>query len=125
MIKGIFSSILFNLVVICGHIQGLFHGFYSWFSVFLPLCPCFAAGEGLEYSGEPLIREESVEVEPSADGRSDTAGTTVQEEEEEKEKSPSPDQQSQESEVPWLNTPLFFVQVFIVFIKAAFVSNSH
>lgn len=58
----------------------------------------YAAGEGLEYQGEPLIREESVELDVSADGRPDVAGNQGQVEEE-KENSPSTDQQTQESEV--------------------------
>ncbi|KAG8001572.1 cGMP-inhibited 3' [Nibea albiflora] len=56
-----------------------------------------SAGEGLEYGGEPLIREESVEVDVSGDGRLDVGGNQGQAEEE-KEKSPSTDQQTQESE---------------------------
>ncbi|KAE8297004.1 cGMP-inhibited 3',5'-cyclic phosphodiesterase B [Larimichthys crocea] len=56
-----------------------------------------SAGEGLEYGGEPLIREESVEVDVSGDGRPDVAGNQGQAEKE-KEKSPSTDQQTQESE---------------------------
>ncbi len=58
----------------------------------------YAAGEGLEYAGEPLIREESVEADVSGDGRADVAGNAGQEEEE-KEKNPSTEQQTQESEV--------------------------
>lgn len=58
----------------------------------------FAAGEALEFTGEPLIREESVEVDVSGDGRPDVAGNQVQAEEE-KEKKSSTDQQTQESEV--------------------------
>uniref|UniRef100_A0A8C4NPZ8 Phosphodiesterase n=1 Tax=Dicentrarchus labrax TaxID=13489 RepID=A0A8C4NPZ8_DICLA len=57
-----------------------------------------SAGEGLEYAGEPLIREESLEVDVSGNGRPDVAGNQGQEEEKEKEKSPSTDQQTQESE---------------------------
>ncbi|KAM6950678.1 cGMP-inhibited 3',5'-cyclic phosphodiesterase 3B isoform 3-T3 [Lycodopsis pacificus] len=49
-----------------------------------------SAGEGLDFTGEPLIREESVEADVSGDGRPDAAG-------EEKEKSSSTDQQTQES----------------------------
>lgn len=69
------------------------------------------AGEGLDFPGEPLIREESVETEASPDGRQDAAGKLVQteEEEEEEEESPSPEQQVQEAEVchhvwsePWV-----------------------
>lgn len=58
---------------------------------------CFyaVAGEALEFTGEPLIREESVEVELSAE--SDIAGNQGQAEEEKK--SPRTDQQTQESEV--------------------------
>lgn len=58
----------------------------------------YAGGEGLEFTGEPLIREESVVVGVSGDGRPDVAGDQRQVEEE-KEKSPSTDQQTQESEV--------------------------
>ncbi|XP_030269657.1 cGMP-inhibited 3',5'-cyclic phosphodiesterase B isoform X3 [Sparus aurata] len=57
-----------------------------------------SAGEGLEYTGEPLIREESVEVDVSEDRRPDAAGNQGQTEEEEKEKSPGTDQQTRESE---------------------------
>lgn len=58
------------------------------------------AGEGMDFQGEPLIREESVEAEASADGRQDAAGKLVQtEEEEEEEESPSTEQQIQEAEV--------------------------
>lgn len=61
------------------------------------LCLYAAAGEGLlEFTGEPLIREESVEVDLSGD--SDIAGNQGQAEEE-KEKSPRTDQQTQELEV--------------------------
>ncbi|KAI3377140.1 hypothetical protein L3Q82_000332 [Scortum barcoo] len=56
-----------------------------------------SGGEGLDFTGEPLIREESVEVEASVDGRPDDAGNQGQAEKE-KEKSPSTDQQTQESE---------------------------
>ncbi|XP_049453078.1 cGMP-inhibited 3',5'-cyclic phosphodiesterase B isoform X1 [Epinephelus fuscoguttatus] len=56
-----------------------------------------SAGEALEFTGEPLIREESVEVDVSGDGRPDVAGNQVQAEEE-KEKKSSTDQQTQESE---------------------------
>lgn len=65
---------------------------------FPSLWSVYAAGEGLEYTGEPLIREESVEADLSGDGRPDDAGSQGQAEEE-KEKSPSTDQQTQESEV--------------------------
>lgn len=58
----------------------------------------YAAGEGLEYQGEPLIREESVELDVSADERPDVAGNQGQAEEE-KENSLSTNQQTQESEV--------------------------
>lgn len=58
----------------------------------------YAASEGLEYQGEPLIREESVELDLSADGRPAVAGNQGQAEEE-KENSPSTEQQIQESEV--------------------------
>ncbi|XP_036951556.1 cGMP-inhibited 3',5'-cyclic phosphodiesterase B isoform X3 [Acanthopagrus latus] len=57
-----------------------------------------SAGEGLDYTGEALIREESVEVDVSEDRRPDAAGNQGQTEEEEKEKSPGTDQQTQESE---------------------------
>lgn len=59
----------------------------------------YSAGEGLDYTGEALIREESVEVDVSEDRRPDAAGNQGQTEEEEKEKSPGTDQQTQESEV--------------------------
>ncbi|XP_035484094.2 cGMP-inhibited 3',5'-cyclic phosphodiesterase B [Scophthalmus maximus] len=55
-----------------------------------------SGGEGLEFAGEPLIREESLEVDMSGDGRSDVAGNQGQAEE--KERRPSTDQQTQESE---------------------------
>lgn len=58
------------------------------------------AGEGLDFQGEPLIREESMEMEVAADRTQDAAGNLVQTEEEEEEKeSPSTEQQTQESEV--------------------------
>ncbi|XP_029984662.1 cGMP-inhibited 3',5'-cyclic phosphodiesterase B isoform X1 [Sphaeramia orbicularis] len=56
-----------------------------------------SAGEGLDFTGEPLIREESVEADGSADGRPDVAGSSGLTEEE-KEKSLSTDQQTQETE---------------------------
>ncbi|KAL3065517.1 cGMP-inhibited 3',5'-cyclic phosphodiesterase B isoform X1 [Trematomus bernacchii] len=52
-----------------------------------------SAGEGLDFAGESLIREESVEVDVSGDGGPDAAGNTGQEE-----KDKSTDQQTQESE---------------------------
>lgn len=52
------------------------------------------AGEGLDFPGEPLIREESVEVDLS--GESDVPGNEGQTGEE---KSSSTDQQNQESGV--------------------------
>ncbi|XP_029984670.1 cGMP-inhibited 3',5'-cyclic phosphodiesterase B isoform X2 [Sphaeramia orbicularis] len=55
------------------------------------------SGEGLDFTGEPLIREESVEADGSADGRPDVAGSSGLTEEE-KEKSLSTDQQTQETE---------------------------
>ncbi|TNM91059.1 hypothetical protein fugu_003348 [Takifugu bimaculatus] len=64
-----------------------------------------SAGEGLDFQGEPLIREESVEMEASADGRQDAAGKLVQTEEEEEEEeeaaeeSSSTEQPTQEAEV--------------------------
>ena len=58
------------------------------------LCSVCAAGEGLDFAGESLIREESVEVDVSGDGGPDAAGNTGQEE-----KDKSTDQQTQESEV--------------------------
>ncbi|XP_010791475.1 cGMP-inhibited 3',5'-cyclic phosphodiesterase B isoform X2 [Notothenia coriiceps] len=51
------------------------------------------SGEGLDFAGESLIREESVEVDVSGDGGPDAAGNTGQEE-----KDKSTDQQTQESE---------------------------
>lgn len=57
-----------------------------------------AAGEGLDHHGDSLIKEESVELDPSADGRPDVAGDPGQAEEEE-ENSSSLEQQTQESEV--------------------------
>lgn len=62
------------------------------------LCFVDAAGEGLDFTGEPLIREESVEGDVSGDGRPDIACNQGQAEQE-KEKSSSTDQQTQESEV--------------------------
>lgn len=61
----------------------------------------FEAGEGLDFQGEPLIREESMEMEASSDRRQDAAGKLDQteEEEEEEEESPSTEQQTQEAEV--------------------------
>ncbi|KAM7015752.1 cGMP-inhibited 3',5'-cyclic phosphodiesterase 3B [Tautogolabrus adspersus] len=56
-----------------------------------------SAGEGLEFTGEPLIREESVEADMSVDGTPDAAGNQGQAKEEQ-EKSPSKEQQTQESE---------------------------
>eukprot|EP00064_Thunnus_orientalis_P000997 superscaffoldBa00000061_g998 len=56
-----------------------------------------AAGEGLDFTGEPLIREESVEVDLS--GESDVAGNQGQAEEEKK--SPRTDKQTQELEVTY------------------------
>lgn len=50
----------------------------------------------MEFSGEPLIREESVEAEASGDGRPDAAGNLAEDEEK---KSSSTDQQTQESAV--------------------------
>lgn len=58
----------------------------------------YTAAEGIEFTGEPLIREESTEMDPSGDGRPDAGGTQGLAEEE-KEKSRSTDQQTQESEV--------------------------
>ncbi|XP_034535964.1 cGMP-inhibited 3',5'-cyclic phosphodiesterase B isoform X2 [Notolabrus celidotus] len=55
------------------------------------------SGEGLDFTGEPLIREESVEVDTSGDGTSDATGNQGQAEEEQ-EKSQSTAQQTQESE---------------------------
>ena len=66
--------------------------------VFPSMCCVCAAGEGLDFAGEPLIREESVEADVSGDGSPDAAGNQGQAEEE-KEKSSSTDQQTQESEV--------------------------
>lgn len=58
------------------------------------------AGEGLDFQGEPLIREESMELEAgAADRRQDAAGNLVQTEEEEEKESPSTEQQTQEAEV--------------------------
>lgn len=57
------------------------------------------AGEGLDFQGEPLIREESMEVEAAADRRQDATGNLFQTEEEEEEESPSTEQQPQEAEV--------------------------
>ncbi|XP_076011952.1 cGMP-inhibited 3',5'-cyclic phosphodiesterase 3B [Genypterus blacodes] len=54
-----------------------------------------SAAEGLEFTGEPLIREESVEADVSGERRPDAGG---QQAEEEEEKSSSTDQQTQESE---------------------------
>ncbi|XP_063736796.1 cGMP-inhibited 3',5'-cyclic phosphodiesterase 3B isoform X1 [Eleginops maclovinus] len=54
-----------------------------------------SAGEGLDFTGESLIREESVEVDVSGDGSPDGAGNTGQTEEE---KEKSTDHQTQESE---------------------------
>ena len=55
-------------------------------------------GEGLEFQGEPLIREESVELDVSADGKPDVSGNQGQAEEK-TESGPSTEQQTQESEV--------------------------
>lgn len=65
---------------------------------FYSTCSVYTAGEGLEFTGEPLIREESLEVDTSGDGRPDVAGNQVQDEQE-KDKNPCTDQQTQESEV--------------------------
>lgn len=58
----------------------------------------YIAGEGPEFIGEPLIREESSEMDVSEDGCPDDGGDQRLTEEE-KEKSTSTDQQTQESEV--------------------------
>lgn len=58
----------------------------------------YIAGEGPEFIGEPLIREESSEMDVSEDGSPDDGGDQRLTEEE-KEKSMSTDQQTQESEV--------------------------
>lgn len=73
-------------VRICVHILMAFHS----------TCCVYTAGEGLEFTGGPLIREESVEVDVSGDGRPDVAGNQA---EEDKEKNSCTDQQTQESEV--------------------------
>ncbi|XP_068177643.1 cGMP-inhibited 3',5'-cyclic phosphodiesterase 3B [Antennarius striatus] len=52
-----------------------------------------SAGEGLEFPGEPLIREEGLEVDAPVDGRPEAAGLPGASEEEQ-----SSDQQTQESE---------------------------
>ncbi|XP_056268645.1 cGMP-inhibited 3',5'-cyclic phosphodiesterase 3B isoform X2 [Pseudoliparis swirei] len=52
-----------------------------------------SAGEGLDFTGEPLIREESVEVDVSGDGGPDVAGNQGQDEK--KKKSSSTDQTRQ------------------------------
>lgn len=57
-----------------------------------------AAGEGPEHHGDSLIKEESAELDLSADGRPDVAGDAGQAEEEE-ENSSILEQQTQESEV--------------------------
>lgn len=59
----------------------------------------YEAGEGLDFQGEPLIREESIEMEAAADRRQDAAGDLVQTEEEEEEEGPSIEQQTQGAEV--------------------------
>ncbi|KAJ0056653.1 hypothetical protein NL108_010613, partial [Boleophthalmus pectinirostris] len=51
--------------------------------------------DGVEFTGEPLIREESVEAEACADSRTDVAGSSVLEEEE---RESSSEQQTQETE---------------------------
>ncbi|KAM4630878.1 cGMP-inhibited 3',5'-cyclic phosphodiesterase 3B [Polymixia lowei] len=56
------------------------------------------SGEGLEFMGEPLIREESMEAEGSGESRPDVAGNQGQAEEELEEKSPSTELQTQDSE---------------------------
>lgn len=56
----------------------------------------YIAGEGPEFIGEPLIREESSEMDVSEDGSPDDGGDQRLTE---KEKSTSTDQQTQESEV--------------------------
>lgn len=53
-----------------------------------------AAAEGLDFTGEPLIREESLEGDASVD-----VAENQRPAEEEKEKSCSTDQRTQESEV--------------------------
>lgn len=58
----------------------------------------YTAGEGPEFTGEHLIREESSEVDVSDDGNPDDAANQRLTEEE-KEKSTSTDQETQESEV--------------------------
>jgi len=58
----------------------------------------YTGGEGPDFTGGPLIREESPEVEASGDGRPDARvdqGLAA----EETEKSTSTDQQTQKSEV--------------------------
>lgn len=59
-------------------------------------CVSSTAGEGSEFMGEALIREESVEAESMGD-RSPDAGSWGQTDEEEQ--SPTTDQQTQETEV--------------------------
>ncbi|TNN86637.1 cGMP-inhibited 3',5'-cyclic phosphodiesterase B [Liparis tanakae] len=57
-----------------------------------------SAGEALDFTGEPLIREESVEVDVSEDGGPDVAGNQRQDEKKKKKKSSSTDQTRQSEE---------------------------
>ncbi|XP_056134335.1 cGMP-inhibited 3',5'-cyclic phosphodiesterase 3B [Lampris incognitus] len=58
------------------------------------------SGEGMEFMGEPLIREESAEVDPSREKRAEVSGNQgqVEEEQAEEKSSPSKEPQTQESE---------------------------
>ena len=69
----------------------------TWCKEITIYSPLHCAGCDPEFGGEPLIREESLEVDTSGDGRPDVAGNQGQTDQ--KAKSPSTDQQTQESEV--------------------------
>lgn len=60
----------------------------------------------MEFGGEPLIREESLEVDMTEEGSLDFSGNQGQAEEEQ-ERNPSTEQQTQESEVEDSPTYLF------------------
>ncbi|CAJ1049687.1 cGMP-inhibited 3'%2C5'-cyclic phosphodiesterase B isoform X3 [Xyrichtys novacula] len=94
-----FRSSAFPLCTSCGRqmLKGVSGDIGDTYQPFSSEVQRRRSGEGLDFSGEPLIREESVEADVSVDGTPEAAGNKGQAEEEQ-EKSPSTEQQTQESE---------------------------
>lgn len=79
--------------------------------------------EGVEYGGENLIREESVEAESQEESTSDTVGEKLNSQPEEEEQTSSTEQSSLDPEVERTHAELHFIPKWFCYINVLNIAS--